>query len=723
MSYIIKNNGAFVNIKLTDTGRRKLAQGQLNFSAWSIGDSEINYDREDLVDTYTSDPELSASTRVVRPMDLQPNIKTFITKDGTTALNTFTSGQISTIKAIVNNKATERGFFSGDTTHSVFLTQTGSTYMKAYGTVNSSSIMGGTSLVIGTGHTYSVGDFILLKLTNDTLGNLTLNDNTIPTPNLWYKIQSTGTTTNLGDTIIVDRSLPNFSANTTLNQFFIYPNAEINSYYGSESLTAYWNTNTLNFESCCDITCADVPVWNMNNVWCENIAGMESIGITHTPSTPYQSYEKFGSQDYIGFKYPYMEISCDVETSTITNNSCNDSTQSTVDETVKSMSIIHYSNNNISNLYGEFFFIDNDKAKTLSLYLPDLMWHRRDFTTETGDNMGMKFIASGITTVVGTSQVEYIDLIEDSTYIPSTATSKVVGRVLPQLKMVVLTDDELIAAMSYKSNRNWTLPSLTSNLKSPSGGPSNGFLQPTETIWMTYTFENDSASGLTTTLPCQKYTKLYNGTSNSKDVEFKISDLDLLPYMRKTEKGTYDGMGFHADKFKVLYQVTTNGDRPSSDKWYVHDFTSTAITQTTNATIDPLLLETQTPSDAGFLISNTTTAGDTFFSIMTSLNMTPNTDTSVLQFGDERFFYGNLDTYIGANIYKTTFAINVAANEFTFTSNPSRSSDINVNRPDLKISEIGIYDTSGDLVMIGKLSKPIRLASGKNITIELSMDF
>ena len=41
MRYILNNSGAFGNIKLTDTGRRKLAEGKLTFTAWGIGDSEL----------------------------------------------------------------------------------------------------------------------------------------------------------------------------------------------------------------------------------------------------------------------------------------------------------------------------------------------------------------------------------------------------------------------------------------------------------------------------------------------------------------------------------------------------------------------------------------------------------------------------------------------------------------------------------------------------------
>ena len=33
-----------------------------------------------------------------------------------------------------------------------------------------------------------------------------------------------------------------------------------------------------------------------------------------------------------------------------------------------------------------------------------------------------------------------------------------VGKVWPDLKIVTFDDDEIIASLSYKSNRNWTLP-------------------------------------------------------------------------------------------------------------------------------------------------------------------------------------------------------------------------------------------------------------------------
>lgn len=717
MSYIINNSGAFVNIKLTDTGRRKLAEGKLNFTAWGIGDSELNYNREETVDNYQSDPELSGSSVILRPVDRQPNLTSFITVDGITPTNPLTAAQISTLKAIVNNKAIERGFFSANTTHTQFATQLDSPYTLDYGCMSNLSITGGTTLELGSGYTYSVGDYILLKFTNNTIGSLSVSANTIPVPNLWYKIQVSGSTY-----VVVDRELPNLTSSAT-TCFIIYPQGEVYDAFGSSSTIPYWNSNTLAFDSCCYVSCQDVPVWNMNNVWCENLAGMTGSGINNIISTPNESYEKFGSWKYLGQKYPYFNYSCSFDPSGATPNVCDTPGNSVLDTVSKSISIIHYTNNTISNYYGEFLFIDGANGKNVNIYMPDLMYHRRNYPTGSGTTMGMTFIATGSTKYIDNTDIEYVELIEDPTLIPTNATPLVVGKVFPQLKVVVIDDDEIVAAISYKSNRNWTLPALTANLVSPSGSTATGILPSEQYMWLTYTFENTSGSGLTTTLPCQKYTIMANNTSGSKDVQFKLSGVDLLPYMRKVEGPSYDGMGFSAKEFKILYQIVSGDTRPLADAWKVHDFTTSAITVNVGETIDPILLENQNPTAMGFKLDLPTCSADTTFSIINSLSMAPNSNPNILQFGDERFFYGNIDTYIGANVYKTIFKLSVSADLFKYTSNVTRSSDPTTNPPVIKISECGIYDSAGDLVMIGKFSRPVKLTPGNTILLELSMDF
>jgi hypothetical protein len=717
MSYIINSTSPFVSIKLTEKGREQLAQGQLNFSFWAIGDSELNYGREAIVDAVhgPNDLTLSATSKIMRPFDRQPNIKSYITPAGaSTPFQTLTNANINVIKAVVNNEALERGFFSESA--GVYTTLSGNTYTPYVELIANTSIAGGSDLTLATTSAVTVGDIMLLKLTNDTVGNLSSTENATPIPSLWFKIQSM-----TGNTVTVDRTLPDYSSFSTNSTIIVYRGGEVYNSIATGNTTAYWDSGTLSFNASNNITCHDVPVWNMNNVWCENIAGITGL----TSVTPvYEDYTKFGSYPYLGTKNPYLEYLCSSTADTL-NFNCNGPGFSYPDDVTKSISILHYTNNTISNLYGEFLYIDTTNSKMVQIYLPDLMYHRRGFDTGSGTTQGMRFISSGATQLVGSSDIEYIDLIEDITLLSSGDTTPlVVGRVYPQLKTIVIHDDEIVAAISYKSNRNWTLPALSAVVQAPSGGTSTGVLDINQTIYMTYILEDNLTTGLQTSLQCQNYIKVTNNSSSKKDVTFRISDTDSLPYMRKIELGGYDGLGFYADTFKLLYQIVQDPNtRPDPGAWKTIDYTSTAITGNISETINPTLLENPTPTITGFVLNAINDSGATTFSIINALNMAPNNQSDYLQFGDERFFYGNLKTFIGATIYKTMFDVNVSTSTFNATSNPTRSTDPSTNPPNIKVSEVGIYDSANNLVCIGKLSTPVALQTGNTIMLELSMDF
>jgi hypothetical protein len=89
-----------------------------------------------------------------------------------------------------------------------------------------------------------------------------------------------------------------------------------------------------------------------------------------------------------------------------------------------------------------------------------------------------------------------------------------------------------------------------------------------------------------------------------------------------------------------------------------------------------------------------------------------------LQFGDEIFFFGNLDTYIGACIYRTVFKLLIHANLYIESSNPTWASGY-----DLYFSEIGLYDDEQELVAITKISRPIKMDRDTKFAIEVSLDF
>jgi hypothetical protein len=709
MSYLIKTNNTspFVSVKLTEKGRESLSKGELDFAFWAIGDSELNYDREFIVDNNSSDPVLSKTSNILRPFDRQPDIKSYITTSQNEPLNTITSANLSVVKAVVNNKATERGFFSGSS--SVYNTLTGSPYTLEYTNPLNTTISGGTYLYIPTGATISSGDFVRLKLTND---NVIVNglENTNALPNLWYGVVDT---LQIGNELRLelDRPIPNISGNTSSNSYiFVYKGGEVYSSFGEDFSSAYWDTGTLSFNSSVNVTCDDVKVWNMNNIWCENLAGMSA-------STIYEDYTRFGSYDYLGLKYPYTEYLCSSDDQVLFE--CNGAGYSYPDSVVKSISVLHYTNNVISNVYGEFLYINNNTNQHIRITIPDIMYHRRNFATTLGTDMGMSFVSSGDSKIIAGTDIEYYDFYEDPLMISST-TPRSVGKVFPQLKIVVIHDDEIIAALSYKSNRNWTLPSLSGILSSPTGGPTTGVLPVNQTIYLSYILDNENSTGLTKTLPCQKYVKITNTSSSSKDVTFNLEDLDLFPYMRKIEDITYDGLGFYATNFKLIYQIVSDTNtRPDSGSWKVVDFTTTGLTTTTGQTINPLQLESQSNN---FVLTSLLDIGATTLDIYTPLNLPLVSQPDNLQFGDERFFYGNLDTYIGATIYKTIFDIRVDASQFNVTTNPTRSTDPTITQSDIKISEVGIYDSNKELVVIGKLSTPVNLHNN-TIMLELSMDF
>lgn len=712
MSYIIKSTSPFVSIKLTEVGRQNLAKGQLNFTSWAIGDSEINYDREAIVDANPTNPVLSGASRVMRPFDKQPNLKSFVTKADGDPFNPINGSNINVVKAIVNNEATERGFFSGIT----YDTLTSSTYVVATRSLSNTTITGGTVLYMPTGVSLNTGNLLRLKLTNNSIST-TLVENTTPLANLWYKIQSTASTGGQ-IAVTVDRALPNLSSQSSSSYVIIYKGGEISDAFGYDTSTAYWDSGTLSFDSATNITCDDVKVWNMNNVWCENLAGVTGLSSTNL----YEDYTKFGSYDYLGAKNPYFEYLCS-SMDTDLGFECNGPGFSYEDTVSKSISIIHYTNNTISNLYGEFFYIDTANDKTVMITLPDLMYHRRDFATGSGTTMGMSFVASGATMLLGDTDIEYMDLYENPSLIGSL-TPLALGKVFPQLKTIVIDNDEIVAALSYKSNRNWTLPALSASLTAPTGGTTTGILDINKTMYLTYALDNTSGTGLTQTLPCQSYIKVTNSTSGTKDVSFKINDVDQLPYMRKVEGVGYDGLGFYANKFRLLYQIVdSQSERPDAGSWKTYDFTNTTLTTGVGQTINPIALENQNPTANGFVLTSAINSASTTFDITVPLSMAPNSNSDILQFGDERFFYGNLETFIGATIFKTIFDITVNTAQFTLTSNSTRSKLASTNPPNIKVSEVGIYDSNRNLVVIGKLSEPVPLLAGNTIMIELSIDF
>jgi hypothetical protein len=82
------------------------------------------------------------------------------------------------------------------------------------------------------------------------------------------------------------------------------------------------------------------------------------------------------------------------------------------------------------------------------------MWHK-----STGTTLGVKLTAYGspklLTGTTHSLDTTYYDLADPY--------GNIVGKMFIDLKIFVIEDQELLFAMSYKSNRSWTLPDYLAN--------------------------------------------------------------------------------------------------------------------------------------------------------------------------------------------------------------------------------------------------------------------
>lgn len=677
MSFLNKINVPLITSKITAIGRQKIAEGALNFKYFAFGDSQIDYFN------------LSGSQNILKPKDKQPNIKTFITKTDCQPFHTIDG--IKVLECCVHNRAKERGFFNELDGYKLKIN---SKYIKSSGTVLSQQL-NGTKNILLPNTDFDGGDFILFKIDNPTTGYLNPNETDTPVPYLFFQIGKNPTSKILE----LDRNMP----------FLNYQDVAINYYIFSKDIADYktsnantlWDYEDLNFQ----IECLeeDTYIWNFNIVWGENVIGTQD---NQQQYTHYCSYDFIGQKEYLGYN-----LDCCYTTASA---NCDDKLLAVDDTYVKAIGIIHYTNTNKSNLYGEHFYISG--STDFKLHLKDLMWHRRFFTggTASGDELGMTFIVNPEKKYVPNTNIVYYDLVEDSSLISTGTTVMTVGRVYADLHIATIHHPDLLAAMSIKSNRNFTLPKLAGKMISPSN-PNNAVLQKGKTLFLTYTFESDT--DIKYILPQQEFIKFVNNTSYAKDIEFYLEDVNLLPYMRQKEAVGYDGLGFSFQRLKVLYQIVDNGSRPVSDGWKSIDYTNNFLTDLVGNTINPFKLETQNSAQTGFIINpfKISLAQDFNISI---LNVPDENCPDVLGFGCETFLFGNIDVEIGACLYKSIIEIVLDSDIFVNTTNPTWNKNQN-----LKLCEIGIYDDKYNLVWFNSFYEQVDIKENTKSLIELQMDF
>jgi hypothetical protein len=545
-----------------------------------------------------------------------------------------------------------------------------------------------------------------------------------------------------GDLITLDRSTPDFT-NLSIDcwaRTLIYP-PQMVPLYDSFTPEPHWSQSVIDFESVCDTDQFDVKIWNMNIPWTESPAGLNS--------NTYQDYTKFGSVNYIGQKeyFGYTTSSAQTSTDSVYYYNSFGEKKVVTPEEQKAIAIIHYTNQTIDFFYGEKFALEpydaqnatntQGQARNFKLYMPTLMWHKNPECcfgqTFWVDPPGfddknlfqVQYIKSSISENMNQPGLRYYNLWD--TFPQANGLPSRIGKVFPDSKLIIIDDEEIVAALSYKANRNWTLPAPQVSLITPNTcGVSNttGVLTGGgETLWVTYRLSNTNT--FTNSLHCNYYTSVV-GTANvcTPDTPQNVAvrfggEFNCLvqpgfspttttttttPVNQYTTNTTTAcptctvPAGFYATEFQVLAQITIAGQRPDPTQWRLIDFTD----QISNLTINGYVTQQSLTANT-FVVTAENYSAAPFYNLDDYIQLPQNNATGQqLNFGDEYYFYGNLETDIQATIYEMKYKINLSFNEFLVSQNPTWTP----GTPSY-VTEIALLDENQDILVMSKLQSPI----------------
>jgi hypothetical protein len=720
MGYIIKNTSGLINTRLTDVGRRNISQGSFQISYFSIGDSEVNYTAVPSYSVTNNDilmPAFNAQNDNGVPQSNKENIKYPLFVKGVTG-NTYGIPFMDSNIDYIYNSQVPYGFFVTGNTYP-FSAQTSSAYtVTSNYVVEMNTLSGQTSGVsitydfaASTTGTPSIGDFITFFFDGNgyNTGEFTTS------PVLTYKIQdidpATGTTGTTTWTLTLDRAVPIYTGQSAgvIARCLVYPSGMTELY---DTIVPTLPTDECEKES--------TLIWNMNIPWSESPAGVFTS--TYEGFNQYNSVTYIGTKEYLG----YQENSGQTDTSQTFYYNSFDEKVVVQPKDQKTIAIIHYTNQSIDNVYAEKFATvpfdpqnptsDPGLARNFKLTIPTLMWHK-----STGNTTGEVFyidppgydlcvpyyIKSVPNPDMNDPGIRYYHLYDTNP--DDNNNLNRIGKVFPDQEIVIIDDEEVVAALSYKANRNWTIPApqlslITPNTCFTNNNSGQGVMNnETEKMWVTYRFDS---TGFTDSLHCNYYSSILGPTTacteNSQNVAIRFGN--EFPFL-----GTGSTEGFTATSMKIICQLVSGDTRPQPNLWKEIDVTD----QLSGTTINDFITASGITSQV-FQISLEDYTGATTYNLANYIDIPQNGQTELLNFGDEYYFYGNLQTDVAATIYEMRYLINLGNNQFTTSSNPTFVTGTNPY-----ITEIGLYDSNLDLIVISKLQSPVLRAGIQQFVVKL----
>ncbi len=616
MSFLNQNNAEFLSARLTQKGRKSIAEGDFQIKFFQIGDSEFNYKQPF---NQLSGEVDTPQQNVLSPFDKDSQVKYpyLLDNSGTT---TYGVPIKDSITETIRNGMGPAGFVteykeydevncSGTTiecatvrlplsgvskTNTITFTET-----QAYLDCDNGSQ---TSIDTNFLSRFNQCEYITIVFNNEFVSEeqvITGNSTS-----LVYKILDittiTGSTTTPNcdevitgqTTITVDRYTPDFSS--------------IDGY-------AQIVCNKCKIEHPLSGTTAEVCVsnqvdpseqhdpWSLNVVWKELPIGGQ---IDDESISGYTSAKHVSTMEYLGYG------TSSGQTSNTGTTYCNsyDEVITVSPEEQKCVAVIHYSE--LGHVFEDperFFKYDDyigsstgttegvlvdeeivSDVEFFNIYLPFIYYEN-----STGTTVGAEFkmdetdyyLDSTVAGTPGDIRTKYVKF----RYILDEIGKKV-GKVFVDKKVIVFDDQEIVALLDYRSNRRYTLPT-PKVYHLPSDGVVNEacFSGTTgQTYFITYMLGYESGDEYQLNgLPCNNFSKVQvNVVDNECEITYPANigikwggsdhpnGVGSFQHMKTTFSGSTNG--YIANKFWVLVQETTDEDDllPDPTQWTKIDITN-----------------------------------------------------------------------------------------------------------------------------------------------------
>lgn len=707
MSFLDSNISEHLSAKLTQKGRNAIAKGNFQINYFAVGDSEYDYNYDILSGT-------TNHQKIFTPFDKDTQLKYPIKFDGS-----YISG--TTIYGIpVQNSETETlrnamgpGGFISDYKPFSSTTPSGSTIGCISNRINFTGISGTTTLTVTkiSGTTYSNCQTITLafdRMYSGSTGDIIISGHT---SSLNYKLVSVTTGATV-EVLTLDRNTPDLSA--------------VSGY-----ANVICNKCEMEFENDNDVDNTCLPIlpestaqqnpWTLNVIW-----DQKPIGMTDTDRnlSGFTSTRYTGIKNYLGYTSNTGQTFTNYTGLTITGTTYKNSSDELIElksEDQRCVAIVHFTelgdiinypdrsfkyDDYISDISGDVtnniaFDVTGETISDLEyfqVYIPFLHYHRNNYTVLTGGTVFyMETGSTNYNYVKGSSEINDKFTLKYRRLLDVNGNS--VGKVFMGLKTIVFDDQEIVAALDYKSNRNYTLPAPKVGLNNSDTSASTSFMtgSTSQIVWVSYYLTHTSDDSLNS-LPCNYFSVITGTTTPSNvTVKFENNEFERL----NTTFGNISN-NFVADEFYILTQTGLTGNQPDPDSWIKMDFTSEAGGSSLSGLTGTTFTINKTKFDSG-----------STFNLGSHLDNISLTGTTGAFFGDEQPFPGSVKLVRATDVEVLNFLVNLPTGKFSSSQNPTYTSG------DSKITEIALMDSNKNALVMAKTSKPITRTGTQVFSIKL----